>query len=438
MVAYLVARWRNLLAGFWFVPGAVASLIAMSALLLIEIDRGSGERGVGVGFGGDAGAARDILATISGSLITVAGLTFSLTIVVLTLVSSQFTPRALRGFLGDRLNQVVAGSFVGMFVYCLLVMRTIRSEEGGSSFVPSLSVTAGIVFGVATLVLLLVFVHHMGQSIQASHITARIARQTLATVDRRHPAEYAGPGPAPLGAVTQPASVVRPDRPGFVQLVKVREVLRQLPPGSHAEIPVRVGDFVTERDVLLRVSGAQLDRAQESEVGRAVHVDSERELHDDEAYGIRQLADIALKALSPGINDATTAATCVGYLAAVLERLVGRSLPASTVEELDGAVLTVRHRTWEEYVEEAFDEIGRYAAGNARVVLLVLDALRSVGRAARAVGAEDRLPVLADVGQAVTEAARSATSTDRDHAMLASAARELSADLAGTPAVAAG
>ena len=145
-----------------------------------------------------------------------------------------------------------------------------------------------------------------------------------------------------------------------------------------------------------------------------------------------------MRALSPGINDATTAATCVGYLAAVLERLVGRSLPATTVKEQDGAVLVVRHRVWEEYVAEAFDEIGRYAAENARVVLLVMDAVRSVGRAATAVGADQRLPVLAEVGQSVADAALAAARTPRDRELLESAARELAADLAGAPTVAAG
>lgn len=144
-VTALETLTRKLLDGFWFVPGAVAVAYALLAFAMISVDRAVGGDAGGVGFGGDSDAAEGILSTIAGSLVTVAGLAFSLTIVVLVLVSSQFTPRALPGLLADRINQIVAGSFVGLFAYCLLILRTVRAESSSRpEFVPGLSISVAM------------------------------------------------------------------------------------------------------------------------------------------------------------------------------------------------------------------------------------------------------------------------------------------------------
>ena len=415
--------WQNLLAGFWLVPGAVATVIGASAFLFIQIDR-TGKRRVGFGFDGDAGAARDILSTIAGSLITVAGLTFSLTIVVLTLISSEFTPRALRGFLGDRLNQVVAGAFVGIFLYCLLVLRSVRGGGDGEAFVPALSVTVAIALGLLTLVLLLLFIHHMGQSIQASHIAARVGQQTLASIDRLYPERYgASPEEEDADEIVRswladgkPASVT-PARAGYVLLVDVDSALKAAPSGARLQVAVRPGDFVTEDDALVRMWPADALEEARAPLRRSIPVEDERDLHQDVSYGLRQLTDIALKALSPGINDPTTAVTCIGYLRAALGRLAGRAIPAA-VRRLDDAALVAETRSFEEYADGAFSEIGRYASDNARVVLVLLAAVRSVGCAARSAGAVERVPVLAEIGEAIAAPAIEGADATRDERLI--------------------
>lgn len=424
MAGRLRALWQNLLAGFWLVPGAVAGLVAASAFLFIEIDRAAGERGARVGFDGDAGAARDILSTIAGSLITVAGLTFSLTIVVLTLISSQFTPRALRGFLGDRVNQVVAGAFVGIFLYCLLVLRIVRGGSEGEAFVPALSVTVAIGLGLLTLVLLLLFIHHMGQSIQASHIAARVARQTLAAVDRLYPERYDAlldeeePGEIlrTWSADGEPATVA-PARSGYVLLVDLESVVRAASSGARIHVAVRPGDFVTEDDALVRIWPVEALEETCSPLRRAIPVENERDLREDVSYGLRQLTDIALKALSPGINDPTTAVTCIGYLRATLERLARRAIPAA-VHRLDDAAVVTAQRSFEEYVDSAFSEIGRYASDNARVVLVLLTAVRSIGCAAQSAGAVERRRVLAEIGEAIAAPALEGAGASRDERLV--------------------
>src|SRR3712207_1681522 len=132
LIGALHARVHNLRYGFLFLPGAIALALGVLATILVRLDRTGGSHGLGLGFTGGPDAARNVLTTIAGSLITVAGLTFSITIVSLQLVSQQFTPRALRGFLGDRVNQTVAGMFVGIFVYSLLVLRSVRDPDEGA------------------------------------------------------------------------------------------------------------------------------------------------------------------------------------------------------------------------------------------------------------------------------------------------------------------
>jgi len=423
----LVSWWRHLANGFWFVPSAVALGYAALALVLVRVDRGAGADGADVGFGGDGDAARGILSTIAGSLITVAGLAFSLTILVLILVSSQFTPRALPRLLADRLNQVVAGSFVGLFAYCLLVLRTVRVETDTSpGFVPALAVSAAIVLALVALALLLLFIHHMGHSIQASQIVARMGRETLEAIDRVYSDGYRGT-PAESGDDLVRAwcdqaepQCVFPTRPGYVQAIALDGLLKPLEADDvRIHVPVRPGDFVTQATALVAVWPAEaVDEAKAQSLRRAISIENERSFSEDAGYGIRQLADVALKALSPGINDPTTAETCVGYLRAALECLAGRELPGEVHRHPDRqAVAVVRSVGFEEYAHAAYGEIGRFSSDNARVVSAVLEALVHVGESARAAGAQERTAIVVQLARTVAEAALERARTERDRAL---------------------
>ena len=402
MLGIVRSRWQQLRSSFWVVPALITAAMVALALVLIEIDRSAGPSGVGWAFSGDAEAARGILSTIAGSLITVAGLTFSITIVTLQLVSGQFTPRAVRGFLADRVNQSVAGAFVGTFAYCLVVLRSIRAEDtdGTDGFVPALAVSSAIVLALAALALLLLFIHHMGTLIQVSHIAARIGRETLRAVDRLYPemlgeerAGGAGQLVAEWRASGDPGRV-QALRPGFVRRIDEDRVEAALPDGARAYVAIRPGRFVTESTTAVEVwpAGA-LSEARRTALARAVEVESERDLEQDAGFGLRQLADIALRALSPGVNDPTTATTCIGYLQAVLERLAGRDLPNEVRRLARGIELAADRPSFAEYAEEAFAEIGVFAGPNPRVAERVREALAAVARAAREAGARERAAV---------------------------------------------
>jgi uncharacterized membrane protein len=429
MSAGIAVRLRGFLDGFWFVPSVIALALAGLALTLIEIDRVVADESLSFAFDGDADAARGILQTVAGSLITVAGLAFSLTVVVLVLVSGQFTPRAVPAFLADRVNQVTAGGFIGISAYCLLVLRTIRG--GGDEFVPGISVTVAVALAVTALGLLLVFIHHLGTSIQASSIVNRIGRETLRRVEELPAEDVVATGPDPAstpGYVTAAAT-------GFVRHIALVELADDLDAAcGRVRLVVTPGDFVTDDDVLAEIWPATSAVGAEAPVRAAITVGIERDLAQDVLYGIRQLAEIALKALSPGINDPTTAVSAIDYERAVLERLARHPLPTEVRAVAGTCEVVAPLRSFADYVEGAFVEVGRYATANARVVVVLLEALASVAAAVSRAGHPERLGVLADTGATIAAQALEDARTDRDADLIRAALREVRERSAGTAA----
>lgn len=427
MNSHVRARLVNLMQGFWFVPGFITALFGALSVSIIAIDRAAGPRGVAGAFDGDATAARSILSTIAGSLITVAGLAFTLTVITLQLVSSQFTPRALRNFLGDRINQVTAGSFVGIFLYCLLVLRSVRTSAGDAEgFIPALSVTIAIFLAVLALGLLLAFIHHVASSIQVSNIAARVARQTLSRAKHLFPSRFGealDEEPERLlreASASGPPMEVYASRPGYVQVIDLEELAEELGarPELRASVEVAPGDFVTPHTRLVSAWGVT-DGDPVGGVHSAIRIDSERDIAQDVGYGIRQLADIALRALSPAVNDPTTALDCIGYLRAIIERLAGRAFPSSVRLEERGAVFVVRNRAFEEYVEDAFVEIGRFATGDARVAIALIEACGSAASVAGEAGATERAVLLRSVANDIATTASESARTSHDAGSIA-------------------
>ena len=181
----LRAAWETIRTTYWAVPSVMALTALALSVGMIQLDRTLTPKLLGtlswVYTGGPEGA-RAVLSTIAGSMITVAGVTFSITIVALTLASQQFGPRLLRSFLRDLGNQIVLGTFVSTFVYCLLVLRTVRGNDD-AQFVPHLAVTLGVVLAMLSLGVLIFFIHHVSTSIQASQIIASVAADLEASID---------------------------------------------------------------------------------------------------------------------------------------------------------------------------------------------------------------------------------------------------------------
>ncbi|MCB9907465.1 MAG: DUF2254 domain-containing protein [Planctomycetes bacterium] len=380
--------WGQVRDSFWFFPSVLLALSIGFAWVMVAVDSSpSGQRLARWLhlFGVSAEGARSILSTIAGSMMTVVGVTFSMILVTLTLASSQYTSRILRNFMSDRVTQVVLGVFGAIFAYCLILLRAIRSGAD-STFVPSLAVSFAMLLAIGGIVALIYFIHHIADSIQASSIIASVSAETLNAVDRlfpeelsEHPADDAkGPGPVPLSE--QPWQAVPVPRNGYIQSLDSATLLRiAMEHKSIVRMEHGIGHFVVRGTSLVSVAqGEPLSDEVIADLQSAYGIARHRTVEQDTAFGIRQLVDMALRALSPGINDTTTAVMCVDYLAAILSRIANRSIPPSHRYE-DGILRVVAiEPTFAGLVSESFDQICGSAPGNLSILLRMLGALHTV------------------------------------------------------------
>lgn len=376
----LLSRLR---ASFWFLPALVVLASMIAATLLVELDdvRGSGlaEWSPRL-FGASAEGSRAMLSAIATSMVTVAGVVFSITVVVLSQTSNQYSPRVLRTFMRDRPTQWVLGVFVGIFAYCLVVLRTVRGPEEGA-FIPSIAVLGGMAYAFAGMAMLIYFIHHVAQSIQASSIVERIAEDTRAAIDHLFPQQL-GEAPAEDGVRPVPSewTPIAARKTGYVVSVDGDRLMRvAIDRDRIVRLAVSVGDFVVEGGLLLEIAGAaSVDRTDADHLRHAVLVDRQRTHEQDAAFGLQQLVDVALKALSPGINDPSTACLCIDRLGALLGRLAGRRMPAA--QRLEGGRLRVIAPAPEfaRMLSLAFDQIVAHSRGDVQVLWRTVEALRTV------------------------------------------------------------
>jgi len=398
------------------------SLIVMDsivvALALIEADSVWGEhlraqwpRLFGVG----AEGARQMLSTLAGSMMTVMGITFSMTLLALTLASSQYTSRVLRNFMRSRVTQVTLGTFAGIFVYCLIVLRTIHGGE--AEFVPSLAVFFAFVLAIGGVGVLIFFIHHIASSIQASSIIASIAHETIAAIERLFPEK---PGHGPEEDEGQDQALQSRDKrtwyavpaavSGYIQSVD-NDALLGLARDSKTIVRMErgIGEFVVQNTALASLALTYPpDQAMIAALNRAYSISHLRTVEQDLAFGIRQIVDIALKALSPGVNDTSTAVMCVDYLTAILARLTVRQFPPS--RRYDGETLRVVAivSRFEGLLAEAFDQIRASAEANVAILARMLGALNTIGslttRPSHLRALDEQVQWIAELGDRTIEA----------------------------------
>jgi uncharacterized membrane protein len=281
----------NLRSSFWFVPALLVLVSVGLALGLVAlgepVDRAMSSRWPRM-FAAEAEGARAMLSAIATSMITVAGVVFSITILALAQASTLYTSRVLRNFMRDRINQVVLGVFLGVFAYCIVALRTIS----GDAFVPAVAVFTGLVLALVGIGFLIVFIHHVATTIQAGEIVAAVARDTRHAIDRLFPHELGQEAATATAPATQHGYIqsVQPD--ALLAFAIRREVL--------VRMDATVGDFVVEGGTLAHVAGATPPDEDFAHAFNALYaVDSFRTTDQDAVFGFRQLVDIALKALSP-------------------------------------------------------------------------------------------------------------------------------------------
>ncbi len=382
----LLVQWDRLRSSFWFLPAlmGLGAILLSFALVFVDLRMSAGlnrEPRWFLTFGPEG--ARAILGAIAGSMITVAGLTFSITMLTLQLASSQFGPRLLRTFLRDRGNQVVLGTFISTFLYCLLVLRTVRGTEE-ASFVPHLSVAAGVLFAVASLGVLIFFIHHTAHSIRLETILAELADETRVAVERLYPQEVGReppPEPVALPDFDGEARPVLARRGGYVQIVDHEPLMRL---AAEHDLVLRLdagpGRFVVVGEPVL--TAWPHDRATDeaaAALAGAIVMGDERTPRQDLDFSLRRIVEIGQRALSPGLNDPTTACYCIDRLREALIHLARHERPSHLRSDETGRVrLVAQAPVPGEAARSAFAAMARYGAGDADVVRCLLAAIASV------------------------------------------------------------
>lgn len=384
----LMSVWQQLRTSFWFLPSAMVAAAIVLSIAVVEIDSVLPyevvEKLAWLYTFGPAGA-RAVLTTIAGSMITVAGLTFSITMLTLQLASSQFGPRLLRNFMRDRGNQVVLGTFIGTFIYCLLVMRTVRGTEE-SSFVPHIAVGVGVALALASIAVLIYFIHHVASSIRLETLLPQLAAESRASIDRLYP-DSATPGPTPPDdrQVRDPLPLPA-ERGGYLQRVDT-DALVACAAANDLMVTVlcRPGTFVTDSTALAEAGPSE--RLSDDALARlraAFVVGQERTPEQDVEFSIRRIVEIAQRALSPGVNDPTTALYCIDRLGEVLGVLASRPMPSAFRFDDDGRLRVVLDPVAVgPVVRSAFAAIARYGMSDVDVVDQLLASLDHVARIGR-------------------------------------------------------
>lgn len=430
---WLRVAWWRLRGSLWFLPSILVALATFAAIALVEIgdvyDLHLRERWPRI-FGVGAEGSRGLLSAIATAMLTVAGTMFSVTLAVLSLAASQYSPRVLRTFISDRPTQFVLGFFVAVFAYCLIVLRTIRG--GGDEFVPSLAVLGGIVLGFVGVALLVYFIHHLAVSIEISTILERLTIGTGEAILDLFPeplgegadeaADARGGPDGPWTAVLAPGSgyVVSLDNASLLA------VAREL--GRIVRMECGIGAFVVRGQALISLHGPEaVEERAAKRLARCFSLDRQRTIEQDAAFGMQQISDVALRALSTGMNDQSTATLCVDRLSELLVLLARRRIVTRLRRDGQALQVVAVGPDFEALVTVAFRDLCENAAGKPLVLGRIVDALE---RVARETSNPHRRAVLAAMLERVAGCVRRSVVVPRDREALLESVAALQTRLA--------
>ncbi len=319
---------------FWLLPGVGLLLGVALGLSLPAIDAGAHLHIALLSFKQPT-SARTLLQTLATGAVSVGGVAFSVTVVSFQLASQQLSPRVLRTFQADRLSQSLLAALLGLFVYSLVVLARLPPR---GHMMPELSLTLAVVGAVLAFALFAAFIHNIVISLQASTLIRRIAADGQRAVNAAYPAPIGFPPTDPEAATALVSSIkreqrgveIRARRAGFLQTVQGGELLKVAQRhDALVEQQLPIGDFAVTGITVARVWARAAQDGMESDLEAAFAFGDERTVVHDVAFPIRQLADIALRGLSPALNDPTTAENAMGSLADTIVRFVRHERPSS-------------------------------------------------------------------------------------------------------------
>lgn len=382
----LRAALDTLRGSYWLIPALMGLAAVALAVTTGGIDRWllpdlSRRWGRWISTAGPDGA-RAVLTTIAASMMTLASLTYSLTLVALTLAAGQYGPRLLRTFMRDRVTQVGLGAFLSTFVFCLAALRTVGAADDRAS-VPHVSVAVGMVMGALCLAYLVYFIHHVASSINATSVINAVSRELMTSIEASAARASDAPDDRPATTMPAEAAPVPSSTTGYVTLTDVPAMVEACEASNgHLWLLVRPGDFVVEGEPLAHA--VALGDAS-AVILRTIVIGPERTMLQDTEFGVAQLVEVALRALSPGINDPFTAMACVDRLGAALGALASHPPTAHVWPGRSGTprVTRLRVATFDGTLRAAFDPIRQAARGHVSVLIRLAQALGRVARAAR-------------------------------------------------------
>ncbi len=433
MNASLIKSVQDIRGSYWFLPTLMAIASIGLSVATTHIDTVYGAdwlRSYSWLYYNQAEGARATLTAIAGSMITVAGVTFSMTMVAVSFASAQFGPRLIGNFMRDRGNQVTLGTFIATFVYSLLVLRSVRGAEHGTgedtlaAFVPHLSVLTAIVLALASVAVLIYFIHHIPETINIGNITAKLGADLKRNVTVQFPEGFGCEESSvtvdqSAQAETQEFASINSRCDGYLQAIDENALLRM---ASKNDVVVRIqcrpGDFVVEGSVLAEVRPA--DKADE-ELDQAIHscfaTGLERTATQDMLFLVDQLVEIMARALSPGVNDPFTASNCIDWLRAALHELMGRKPPEAQRYDADGNLRVVVHPvSFETFTSSVFDQSREYVASDLCAAIQTMSVIGEL--AAKAKTANQR-EVLASHAEALAHTCKDLLPGERSRQTLA-------------------
>ena len=384
MLSQLRAWGDRLRSSLFFIPMlcVIGGVLLGEAMLVVD----ALVTGISPRLTATVDSARTVLTTVAGATLTFAGIAFSVSLLLISLASSQYSPRVVHGMFRDPFNKRVMGLVVGTFTYCLVVLRAVRGalEGAGDAVVPSVSILLAVVLGIASILSIVAFINHGAHSMDVSKILRRVTEEVLTQASSAWPEpESESPPGIEQGEpprLPEGAGAVRFSTYGWVENVDYDALLAALPPGARVRLETFAGQYAIQNTPICHIFPAPEDMADIADAVRAAVVVGEtRTLQQDMAYGVRQLSDVALKAMSPGINDPTTAHDAISHLGTVLADLLRRQPPALRLSGREGMVLLVPHATtYEQLVGIAFDEVRIASAEQPTVLIYLLDVLHHI------------------------------------------------------------
>lgn len=395
MMQRLRSFWIDINASYWFYPALFSVTAFLLALLTVYLDRhGLSEwlNDIDWIHPSRPAGARTVLTVIAGSMIGVASTVFSITIAAVAYASGNYGPRLLTNFMQDRGNQLSLATFIAAFVYALAVLRVVRGEDERPAdvtdalatdlpgFTPQLSLLVATALAFAAVAVLVYFLHHIPDSIRINTVLKGIGRQLIADIEHRFPDEDGdAERRAPLGG--QPVCASRTGYVKFIDFEALDEIARRRQ--AVVELKLRTGDFVHVGVQLLEIGVPEADGKLEEELRECFKLGGTRTRLQDIEFLIDELVEIALRALSPGINDPFTAITAIHWLGGATAELGRRHLVCGPDQELyDRDRVRPLFDGFEHFLRRGFGGMCAAAATNPLAALAYIDTLGAVARAA--------------------------------------------------------